>query len=422
MSEKQAKTKAIKTEKDPDHKLLEESTIDKKKKEEGFLNKRNIILIVIFSIVAAVVLFLTFRFILVDINWQMMFKAIADGFVNKIGILWFSLLFLGIIFAMLYNWVPIAIRIRKLGIKIKFWDWFLLGGICSFIKAITPANFVVDPLTIFWLKNRGLSTSRATGLMFTNAFFWEVVQIIVKMPSFIMIMINVQSLLKAEGGLLVLILMCVGYAVDFIGFAVMLILCLSKNIHYALSSAFNWAKKKLHMKYHTKAQITAKYKERAIIKQDFIFYLKDWKTTILVILSFTFFELYTYMIVLFGMYFVQHVNGYTIDFNFGVMFNSSNMATTANRINILPNGELGIEGILNVLIKSNPEQGWLPVPDWPGPQPLDEVRQTVAANGIFLSRVFWAYFPAIIGFIMAIPVLSVYIHKQRMKHPKHKKN
>lgn len=412
-----AETKrTMKVESNPDHRLIEESTIENNPKKGGnFFTTKKVVLMSLFFVLTIVILFLTIRFIM-GVNFKQLASAVDRGFGEDLAALWLTLLISYIFYAIFCNFATFWIRLRKLGYKIPFWEYWLFGASYSFLKAITPILFS-DPYALFWLKTKGISTSRATSLLFSNVLFWQIIQFLVTLPSFIIVLVNRNLLFDDPEGITAFTFLCLGIITDACCIAIMLMLNLSKKMHSGLSKIFNWFKKKFHMKYHSKAEIEEKYKNQATIKRDFIGYLKDWKTTSLLISIYVVNELYTYFAVCWSLYFVQfQMVGSTLfemTFDFWGAFNSANVCFTANRLNfITPNGEGSIQALLYVYLD---KIGNLNVIEVNGANA--SVKESGINNSILLWRMFNAYFPAILGLMCMVGLTTKQVRDyKKYKH------
>lgn len=425
MANKKTKSKAIKSETDPDYKLIEEKAEESNtKKKKGFFTARKVVLITFFTIIAIAIVVCTIMFI-TPIQWDKLGQTIASGFVTKIGILWFILLLFYFFYAIFTNYATLWLRIRKFGYKIPQWEYWLYAAATSFLRAVTPPLFS-DPYTIFWMKTHGISTSRATSLIFSNTLVWQIIQFTVTFPSFVMVLIYRDSMLHT--GLvnnweyvLAFSLLCAGVIIDVFSIAFMVMLNLSKKMHSGMSKIFNWTKKKLHMKYHSKAEIEKKYKEQATIKRDFINSMKDWKTTILVFITFIVNEIVLYSAVVWALYFVKNVEyisenitqNYVVTFNFGWAFNCANVTFTAIRLAFLiPGGEGAQQWLLSRFLVRLGSPTFEPTPT---EDIKNSIQHIVVNNGILVWRTFGNYLSALFGF-GAIIGLTIKQTKQYKKN------
>lgn len=406
MTTKAIEPKEIKTnDLDPNHKLLEESTIDEKGKANAFLSKKNIIIAIVAFLVSIIVLVLTFLFIL-RVNWGSLFKSMGEGFAHNVGYLWFFLLIVMMIFMTTNYWLPMWIRFKEAHIKIPFVDYLVFCLTMSFFKATTPINFVQDPYALYWMRQHGLTVSRATSIWFSNMFFWNVGHLLITIPTVALAFVQTKSLLSGNPWeVTVYILLIVGFVFDILGIGFAVLMATSKWVHYFLSKVFNWFKKKFHKPYHTKEQIAEKYRAKATIKKDFINDLKDWKGSLPIMLMFALCDVLTYASMGWGMLFVQYINGEKISFDFWQAFNFCSAATCANKIAfIIPNGEGTMQAILQVFLN---KMGWT--------SGIPEQHTIVVNNGIMVWRSFSSYFPAILGLGGVITVIVQEIRKRKNK-------
>lgn len=375
------------------------------KSNKNFFNKRNIILIILTSLISLGLVFVTVMFVM-DMNWSSFFSNIGSGLTLQLGWLWLTLLILFVIISFIYNYFPVWMRLRELGIKIKPWQYFVFALSISFLKGVTPANFVTDPYTIFWLKTQGVSTSRATSIIFSNGLLWQSAALLIHLPSYIVIMAKADILLStltSAGAIALIVFMTIGIFIDAVGVLVMILLCFSKKAHFVLSSIFNWFKKKLHLKYHTKAEIEEKYKTRATIKNEVISYYKHWGDTAIVVLVLASYELMIYFSISPAL---MLVNNGDYEFNVVAAYHSLTMAFNANRLNLIPGLGVGLEASLLWLLKV---LGGIQGGD-------SESQKQFLSQGIFVWRSFFTYFPAVIG-LFGFGALTAY-HVRSYRHKK----
>lgn len=373
-------------------------TVEEKAESKSFFTKRNILILVLLTFVslglAAVTLFVVF-----DVEmWQTFFVNIGHGLTVNLGALWLTILICFAIINIAYNMIPIWLRLKHLGVKISWWQWFCFSLTISFLRAVTPANFVYDPYTIFWLKTQGVSTSRGTSIIFSNALMWQSAVLLIHIPSFILILIR--GGLHNMGGTFLIVLMAIGIAVDAIGVLFMVLLCFSKKAHYIISSLFNWLKKKLHLKYHSKAEIIEKYQNKATLRNEVVEYYKDWATTLVILFVLVAYELTVYFTLSASMALlnVQDVK-YTFDPIY--VFHSANMAFNANRLNLIPGFGIGLEASLLIMLRS---LGGIQ-PDVDSEQCKHFVEQSIV-----LWRAFFTYIPAVLGLCAFGTLTGIQVH------------
>lgn len=379
---------------------IDKATIEEKAESKSFFNKRNMVIIILTSLLSLALVVVTVLFIM-DMSWDTFFTNIGHGLVLPLGWLWLLLLILFAIFSIVYNYIPIWIRLRELGIKIKAWQYITMSLSIAFLKGVTPANFVTDPYTIFWLKTQGVSTSRATSIIFSNSLIWQSAALLIHLPSFIIIMLRADVLIATGWGIAIIVLMAIGIFIDVVGVFVMVLLCFSKKAHFVASSIFNWFKKKLHLKYHSKAEIAEKYEKRATIKRDVIGYFQHKLDTVLIVLLLASYELVVYFSLSSALAIVNQ--GGAFSFDVLLVYHSANMAFNANRLNLIPGLGAGLEAaLLNMIVVLGNVQG--------GGEPKEFVSQ-----GIFLWRTFYTYFPAVIGLFGFIGLTVYHVRSYKKK-------
>jgi hypothetical protein len=266
----------------------------------------------------------------------------------------------------------------------------------SFLALVTPANFVTDPYTIFWLKTHKINTSKAAALTTCNALLWEIAQLIITMPSFIWMIMNWQSIfgqgaIDRQSGLIVFIFMIIGMLFNFIGLAFMIIIGFNKKLHYLVSRIFNWVKKLLHMSYHVKTETYQTYVVEAKMQREFLIIFKMWKSTIFILTIVIIDEIYLYFTIVMCIKFLAEINGDYFKLNIWEIFNVANVTTTANRFVPLPGNEFSIEWIMKEFMctKIGGIQPW--------PITSDDDTTVLINNSIMIWRTWTSYFPAMIG-------------------------
>lgn len=364
---------------------LKTKTIEDKAEGKGFFTKRNVIILIITSLLSIGLVILTLLFI-IPMDWSQFFGSLNAGLKNQLGWLWLTMLILFIFVNFIYNVFPMWVRLKSLGIKIPAVQYFLFAIAISFFKGVTPSNFIYDPYTIFWLKTQGVSTSRASSIMFSGGLLWQGTELLVHIPSFIIVMTKANTLLAAgqAGGITLIVLMALGIVIDILGTLFMVLLCFSRRAHYVMSTIFNKIKKALKMKYHTKEEIAEKYKNKAILRNDTISYFKNWKDTAIICVVLISYDLILFFILNASLELVN-INHFAYDpVN---VFNATNMAFNANRLNLIPGLAAGLEASLVQMLKA--------LGGITGGSDDDKVE--FIKRGIFLWRTFFTYFPCLIG-------------------------
>lgn len=366
--------------------MLEEK-VEQQPQKNFFYKKR--LLIISLSFILSIALIVLSFFFVIKVNFKELFEQFATAFTLPTHIGWFLLLFAYIFLSFFFNIVTFWIRIRRMNLKIPTSQWILLAMTIGFLKAVTPANFIYDPYTLFWMRSNGISVGRASAIIFINAWEWQVAQLLITLPSFIWIALKTSDVLAIEHGNAAYILLLCGLIVDIAGCFLMTFLCFSTKIHVFLSSVFNWVKKKLHMQYHTKEQIKETYGKKALIQKEYVNSMKQYKDTILIFVMIFMNEFLIYSTVYFSLSFIKTFETPVNWFNYyWTIFNISNVVFTANKLIITPGGEFSIEFMMRIFLKSCGK--------FQLPETVEE--EQFLGHGILIWRTFSIYLPCFVGF------------------------
>ncbi len=312
--------------------------------KKSFFTKKKIIIFSVFFLVTILLLTCTIIFVFKTNIFSFMMK-IKFGLMISEKRIWFLLLFLYFIIAPIFNVISLWMRVRKI-VKINFIQWFCLMITIDFIKAITPANFVYDPYTIFWMKINGVPIQKAITIMFINTWQWQLTQILITIPSFIIIIKHGYAMLTNQLNISIFSLMIIGLSIDIIGLIVTTLLCLSTNVHCFLLTTLNWFKKKFKLRYQTKNEIVEIYKRQKIMRKDFYEHINDYSSTIWTFIFVLLEEIYVYSSTYFAFaFFLPH----GVEINFMGIFNVANVAYTANKMIPLPGGEFSTQLVMKQL-------------------------------------------------------------------------
>ncbi len=348
-----------------------------------FFTRKKIIIFSLFFLSTIALFACTIIFVFKTNIFSLMMQ-IKFGLLAKNKRFWFLLLIIYFLITPIFNVISLWTRVRRIT-KISFIQWFCLMITIDFIKAITPANFVYDPYTIFWMKMNGVPIRKATTIMFINAWQWQLTQILITVPSFIIIVKHSYAMLTNQLNISIFSLMIIGLSIDIIGLIIMSLLCVSTNVHYFLSSILNWFKKIIRLNYQTRSEIVEIYKKQKVMQKDFYEYLNDYSSTILTFVFVLLEEIYVYAATYFAFaFFLPH----GVEINFMGIFNVANVAYTANKMIPLPGGEFSTQLIMKQLFDvyggiKNCSQN---------------EKEDYIANSILLWKWFSSYLVAFFGF------------------------
>lgn len=362
-----------------------------------FYSKKKIIIISLSFILAVALIILSFT-TLIKVNFNELFNQFVYAFATPTHIGWFAVLVVYVFLSFFFNVITFWIRIRKMNIHIPVSQWILLALTIGFLKAVTPANFVYDPYTLFWMRSNGISVGRASAIIFINAWEWQVVQLLITIPSFIIVMQNIHKVFELDNGNIAFTFLILGLVVDVIGCLLMTFLCFSTRIHVFLSSMFNWVKKKLHIPYHTKEQIKEAYQEKALIQKEYINSMKQYKDTILIFTLIFFNEFIIYSMVFTSFSFIRPSDTLI---SFWPIFNATNVVFTANKLIITPGGEFSIEFMMDTFLRASSKLT------------LTDDYKKFISHGILIWRLFIIYFPCLFGFFCFSATLISHFKKNK---------
>jgi uncharacterized membrane protein YbhN (UPF0104 family) len=159
-------------------------------------------------------------------------------------------------------------------------------------------------------------------------------------------------LLNDPIGKTVFIFIFVGMGIDLIILSFLFVFGFSKRIHIFASLIFNKIRKMFKMSHLTKAQIVEKYMKEAVMRQEFVGMLKDFKGSLVIFATLFGLCFYMYLCIYISMFMLNDDRA-NYDLSFMHVFSAVNVANTANKFIPLPGGEGGIEMCLIELLKKS---------------------------------------------------------------------
>ncbi len=375
-----------------------ESTANNNK---AFLDKKKFIFISLCIIASIIIVALTIVYVL-KINFTEFFKNVHDSIkTNDLAILWLSLLLLYVPYR-LYAQVTIYIsRVRRLGIKVKFWESLLFTLTVSFLTAISPANFLVDSYNTFWLKTKNIEFHKCSAITLCTMLTWHTIQILVTLPSYFIVCLSYRLFLQDSGVEKVWIFwfVTVGLCVDIFTFVLMIIFGVSKRLHILISMLWNKLKKVFHLPYLSKHYIIYKYMNQAAMQKEFKKQFCDWKVTIYSIFVYAIHEIFIYFVTVFALKFVLPRDA-TMDI-WGV-FHSANVTITANKFILIPGAEYTSQQFLAIFCKVLGGINELPA----------QTQEFYINNAILIWRFATVYLPSMVGFFGFAIYLGNYLKRK----------
>lgn len=369
---------------------------------KSFLDKKKFIIVSLCIIISVVLIILTILYAL-EIDFVVFFKNIQQSIsTNNLAPLWLTLLLLYIPFK-LYSQVTIYIvRIRRLGIKVKFWESLLYTLTVSFLTAISPANFLFDSYNAFWLKTRNLPMYQVSAITICTMLTAHAMQILVTIPSYIVVCINYNLFLNSSVGAATWIFwfVTIGLIVDLISLFVLIISGKSRHVHLWISLLWNKIKKTLHMPYLPRHHVIYRYVNRAVMQEEFNKLFADLKITIYCAVICIINEIFFYFTAVFALKFILPKDAHMSIFG---VFNSANVAITANKFIPIPGGEFTSEKFLSVFCQVLGKIDRSPT----------EIENYVN-NSVLVWRFDTTYLLSIFGFFGFIVYLANYISRAVM--------
>lgn len=388
---------------------LVENTFNKKI-DKNYLNTKKFVFVSICIIISIVLIVLTIIYAL-KINFIEFFSQLTTAFqTNQLAPVWIVLLLLYIPFKMYMQATVYLCRIRKLGVKVPFWNALLYTLTLCFLSAISPANFLTDPYNAFWLRTHNIEMHKCSAITLCTMLIWHSTQLVVTLPSFIIVCTQYNSFVTSpvQGSIIVFWFVIVGLSVDLICLGVLIISGVSKRIHMWISLLWNAIKKKIRMPYLTKHEVINKYMNQAMMQKEFKKHFCDAYLTAYCAIVILLHEIFFYFTVIFA---IKLLADPSLQINVFGLFNAANVATTANKFIPIPGGEFTSEKFLSVFTQV---LGGISAPQ-------DQIERLVN-NSVLIWRFDTTYLPSFIGIFGFVIYLSDYISRtvKKRKLIKHK--
>ena len=340
---------------------------------------------------------------ILDVNFANFGKRVSDATTSRPSLLVFLIFFL--LIRPIIGSVSHTIRLIEMGIKVKWYDTLSLCFTLIFLQNITPANLVSDPFSIYWIKSHNVQNSKAYCIVVTNGLIYQMVQMLVTLPSFCFIAADYASYKIDSIALGFYWLMVVGFILDWFVLGFFFLTSFSSYFTYALSLGFNNFKKWIHLQYHTNEEVKQKYLKEQKAKKESIEMVKHWKYTFIVSLIFFSGEILTYSAMYISLQWIVPDN---IGLPFWGIFNCANVAVTACKMFPIPGSQMALDiALKESILISGHINGQI--------QP-NEIEPLVK-DSILVFRMFSAYIPTLLG----IPAFGFMCYLQ-YKIIKNKKN
>ena len=330
--------------------------MEEQAKHQHFFTRKRVIWISLLFVVVIAIIALTIVFVILPgLDFGALAKSFKTAFEKDIELsIILLLLLLGYIFIKtISNVYPFILRMRQAKIKIKMSDYILFGFLYSFISLISPSSLLTDPYAVFWLRTKGVSLHKASAISLNNDFLATAASMFLCWPSIIYMLVNgrLTDLLNDNATKVVFIFIFVGMGLDVIAMGFLFIFGFSKRIHIFASLVFNKIRKTFKISHLTKAQIVEKYMKEAVMRQEFVGMLKNFKGSLFIFLVLLGSNFYMYLCVYMSMVMINS-NG-LCSISFMHVFSAVNVANSANKFIPAPGGEGTIEWYLTSILTVN---------------------------------------------------------------------
>jgi uncharacterized membrane protein YbhN (UPF0104 family) len=135
----------------------------------------------------------------------------------------------------------------------------------------------------------------------------------------------------------VFIFVFVGMGLDVVVLGFLFMFGFSKRIHILVSLVFNKIRKTFKMTHLTKAQIVEKYMKEAVMRQEFLGMLRDFKGSLFIFLVIMGGTFYMYLCLFLSMEMINDDHRYHVSFMH--IFSAMNVANSANKFIPSPSGQ-----------------------------------------------------------------------------------
>lgn len=243
---------------------------------------------------------------------------------------------------------------RGAGLNISWLEYIILGFKVFFFNTITPFASGGEPYVIYWIKSRGGTLKLAGSLSLVSMIVGSIGQIILTIPSFIIISLDYNNIIMINsGGLtgtLIYWFIVGGLILNIVILVLWIAIGISKKFHYGCSKFSNWILKKIKRPYLTKEEMHNKYIVEAEFQEMFYTEMRKWKKNLWVALYIVVTDIFLYVTVFFSFALISpnfEINGEA----FWDMFNITNVSLTANNFIPIPSGEGTIQLTIGTLSK-----------------------------------------------------------------------
>lgn len=251
----------------------------------------------------------------------------------------------------IYIFSYIRPKLMSEGVYISWTEYFALFAKIVIINCITPFASGSEPYSIYWMTSRGANIKTANSISVINGFIAGISELIITIPSFIVLSINYHMIANNTFGIVVYWFILGGITVNSLILMAFVVLGFSKKTHYIISVFWNFILMKIERPYLQKRQIYNKYIINSEFKIEFKKSLKNKKFILYIVLSYALWSFFYYNTIYLS-FLVLNIDDSNISSitNYLMFFNISNVSITANNFIPIPGGEGTIQITVAALI------------------------------------------------------------------------
>lgn len=321
--------------------------------DSKFLTPKRIISLIISGLVFGG--FVVLSFVLLDINIPDIFSHLSMNIQAQPFLVAFLLItILCPFFKASFTIFYIRPAMKNAGINVSWLEYIILAFKVFFFNTITPFASGGEPYVIYWIKSRGGTLKLAGSLSLVSMIVGSVGQILLTIPSFIIISMDYNNIIAINSngltGALIYWFIVGGLLLNIVILALWIAIGISKKFHYGCSKFSNWILMKIKRPYLTKEEMYNKYIVEAEFQEMFYREMRKWKKNLWVALYIVTTDILLYLSVFFSFALISpnfEVNNET----FWNMFNITNVSLTANNFIPIPSGEGTIQLTIGTLSK-----------------------------------------------------------------------
>ncbi|MGL4951831.1 MAG: lysylphosphatidylglycerol synthase domain-containing protein [Mycoplasma sp.] len=317
--------------------------------DKNFLTPKRLALIIFGILLFSSGLILSF--LLLEIKVGEIFTSIGQNIANR----WYLIfpLFGCLLFPfvkMMFSIFYIRPAMINEGIHISWFEYVCLGFKIFFINSITPFASAGGPYSLYWMSSRNASLKTVGSLTLTTLVFSLIGEILLTIPSFIIMCLNFETILIGDNGVFIFSFIVIGLFMNFVFLTIWVLLGTNKKFHYWISLFSNWFLKKIGKKALSKEEVHNIYIVQAEFQKQFYIQLKKWKRNLSIMIFYIFISFFSYVTVFFSFLLIS--NSFEVNWDtFSAFYHIANVSLTANIFIPIPSGEGTIQLTIGVLSK-----------------------------------------------------------------------